>query len=375
MVRKHCILVVAWSAMAAAPLAAQDSPAARTNATELSRAWASIGQGDYARAEQLATALLRTNPVDHGAIAVGVSAIAGSGRSLAALDLYEQWFGRSGHEDAFLLQPVAGATLVELGASPDVGLAVEALSKLAHADPDAARVALGKRPESDIAFDGVRASLGNTAARQRLVERLLVENSRDRLVALQIASGVDTLPPMAVLPLLGDTAPPVRAAAIEALARLQGRAAIEVLRPLISDSDPFVQATAAVALARLGDATGLAVVTQMADSPVGDTAAMAAAVLKEKGADVSAIAERVLADANPLTRLSAVPLLADDPARAQILLTQAAGDSNPVIRGRAGQLLSQMGHDVGTVRRLLRDANPEVRVAAAAGLLEGVRPR
>ena len=365
-----CVLLVAG----ATPAASQDSPAARANASELSRAWAAIGAGDYAKAEELAGALLRRDPSAHAAITVAVAAMAGADKPTAALDAYEQWLQKSRHEDVFLLQPIAASTLASLAAGADVGLAVEALSKLAASDADAARAALGKRADAGPEFDGVRAALGDKSAITRLANALSAPSSREKLLALRHAAGVADLPSTAVVPLLSDPAPPVRAAAIETLARMQGLTGADTIRPLLDHPDPFVQANAAVALGKLQDPAGVERLTRMLESPAADTAAMAAAVLKARGVDVSAAAERILADPNPLTRLSAVPLLSDA-SRAQAVLGQAAADPNPVIRARAGELLAATVSDLATLRRLLRDGSGEVRMGAAASLLHFAAPR
>jgi HEAT repeat protein len=327
-----------------------------------------MAQGDYGRAEQVAAALLRGNPSDHEAIAVSVAATVGAGKPITALDAYEQWLRRTRHEDVFLLRPIASGTLAGIAAGDDVGLAVDALSKLAASDPDAARGVLDRRTDAGPAFDGVRAALGDKAAMTRLVETLAAPTSRERLLALRTLEGFADIPAAAVTPLLSDPAPPVRAGAIETLARVQGSGAIETLRPFLVDPDPFVRASAAVALGRLGDPAGLEMLSRMLGSEAGDSVAMAAAVLKQRGVDVTAAVDRILADPNPLTRLSAIPLLSDA-SRAQALLSQAAADSNPVVRVRAGQLLTTGVTDLPTIRRLLRDPSPEVRLGAADALL------
>jgi HEAT repeat protein len=360
--------VLALAALGGASPLAQDSKAARAKAVELSRTWAAIGEGDYARAERTAGELLHRYPSDHAAIAVTVVATAGAGKPTAALDAYEQWLQRTRHEDVFLLQPIAAGTLAGMVAGADVGLAVEALSKLAASDPDAAQGALARRTDAGPEFDGVRAALGDKPALQRLVANFSAPTSREKLLALRAAAGVPDLPPAAITPLLADPAPPVRAAAIETLARAQGPAATDALRPLLDDADAFVKATAAVALGRWGDPAALAILTQMLQSDAGDTIAMAATVLKERGLDVSGAADRILADPNPLSQLAAIPLL-PDASRAQALVNQAASDPNPVVRSRAAQFLTATTNDLPTIRRLLRDPGPEVRLNAADALL------
>ena len=186
--------LIAFAALGASPIA-QDSTAARSKATELSRSWAAIGQGDYARAEQIAAALLRANPSDHSAIAVGVAATAGAGKPIPALDLYEEWLRRTRHEDVFLLQPIATGILAAIAGGDDLGLAVEALSNLAASDPDAARGVLDKRTDAGPEFDRVRAELGDKAAVTRLVDNLGAPTSREKLMALQALAGVADIPP------------------------------------------------------------------------------------------------------------------------------------------------------------------------------------
>jgi HEAT repeat protein len=360
--------VLALAAIGGASPLAQDGPAARAKAVELSRTWAAIGEGDYARAQRTAGELRRRYPSDHAAIAVSVAAIAGAGQPTAALDAYEQWLQRTRHEDVFLLQPIAAGTLAAIAASPDAGLAAEALSRLAASDRDAAQGALARRTDAGPEFDGVRAALGDKPALQRLVANFSAPTSREKLLALHAAAGVSDLPPAAITPMLADPAPPVRVAAIETLARVQGPAATDALRPLLDDEDAFVKGSAAVALGRLGDPSALAILTQMLQSDAGDTIAMAAIVLKERGLDVSGAADRILADPNPLSQLAAIPLL-PDASRAQALINEAASDPNPVVRGRAARFMSAAANDLPAIRRLLRDPGPEVRLNAAEALL------
>src|SRR3954466_15794082 len=115
-------------AVAAQPAGAQETSRAR--AAELSRSWAALAQGEYARAEKIGTTLLQGNPADHDAVTVSIAASVGAGRSGTALDRYESWLRLSRHEDIFLLQPIAGGMLSEIAAGTDVGLAIEALNRL-----------------------------------------------------------------------------------------------------------------------------------------------------------------------------------------------------------------------------------------------------
>jgi HEAT repeat protein len=85
----------------------------------------------------------------------------------------------------------------------------------------------------------------------------------------------------------------------------------------------------------------------------------------------------VLQDPDPLVRLRAAELLlqhAADPGNAGAVLAQALADTNPAMRSAAAQRLENLPvnaleRDVPTLRKLLRDKQPEVQLEAAAGLL------
>jgi HEAT repeat protein len=338
----------------------------------LGRGWAALAAGRTDEAVSVASDILKRKPRSHAAISLKIEALSSGAQPIVALTAYEEWLLNAGRnvEDRGLLEPIAVATLVTLALSNDLGLAGESLTRLAKYDPDAATLVI-ERLGAAGSFDGARVVLGDASAAARLTGALTSPSPQVKLRAIRqlaAAKGLDLAP---VAALLSDGAPPVRAAAVEALAANDGSSAIPRLQPLLKDPDPFVRATTAVALGRLRDPESVKLLDQMAQSPVGDTAAMAAVVLKEQGADVSGIAQRLLADENPLTRLSAVALLRDtDGPQAEALLQQAARDPNPVIRSRAAELMAATSiEDPALLRRLLRDDSGEVRSLAAVSLL------
>ena len=197
-------------------------------------------------------------------------------------DIYEQWLRRSRHEDV-LPSADRRSHAREIGLSEDVGLA-DALKRPSIRPTWPGRRSRRAAPEP--AFDRVLAGMGDEAAKARLVEELAGQSSRERLAGLRDIAGLRGIPPAAVSPLLTDPAPPVRAAAAEALGQMHDAGAVSQLRPLLEDPDPYVQATTAVALARLGDPDGRQAIVRMAGSDIGDTAAMAADS-QGRGVDVS----------------------------------------------------------------------------------------
>jgi HEAT repeat protein len=362
-----------WSLLAAAsPGRAQSSASPDSRAADLGRAWTAIAAGKHEIADKIAEQLLRKAPMDHAALTVGIAARCGAGNPMSALDAYEVWLKGSQSEDVFLLEPVALETLAGLSASNDPVVVAAALTKLARRDGERARALLA-RAKASPALDGVAAALGDAAATGRLTTALSSPNPRLKQLALtQITrSAPSALNANHLAPLLGDPAPPLRAEAAKALAATGAPGAADLVRPLLGDQDPYVRASAAVALGHLGDAQGIETLEQMLNSPVADTAVMAAEVLGAKGVDVSQVAERALRAENPLTRLSAIPLIERSaPRRALDLLREAVRDSNPVVRLRAAAILSDLAvGDVALLRALLRDSTPEIRIHAAAALL------
>lgn len=349
---------------------AQTGAGPASRAAILSRGWGAIAEQKYAAADQAVEQLLARAPMDHAALLVRLTARSAAGNPAGALNAYEEWLKRSRSEDVYLLEPIALATLAALAESPDPGIASASLSRLARYDPDRARSILRQTKATSPAIDAVAARLGDADARKRLGQALGSPVPRLKLLALGQLTG-EGAPPVdraSLEPLLADPAPPIRAAAARALASAGGPASADAIRPLLQDPDGFVRASAAVALGEVADPEGLKTLQAMLVSPVGDTALMAAAVLKRRGVDVSAAVERALQDDNPLTRLSAIPLL-PDAARALDLLRQATQDANPVIRSRAADLLEAMEiDDIALLRALLRDDSPEIRTHAAAAL-------
>jgi HEAT repeat protein len=202
-----------------------------------------------------------------------------------------------------------------------------------------------------------------------------VSNEIDALVkakasgaALAIAGALDPARPI-----------PTRLAAARALGQLGAHDAIPQLRRALDDPDPPVRFVAAAALARLGDQAGAALLTQMENSPVADIRMMAAEVAAPgapAGAWVAA-ATAALQDPDPMARLGAADLLiryAADPTAGKAVLDQALADSNPAMRLVAARALAEippaaLGTDIVQLRRLLRDTEAQIRIAAAGSLL------
>ena len=90
--------------------------------------------------------------------------------------------------------------------------------------------------------------------------------------------------------------------------------------------------------------------------------------------------EPILQNDAGLLRLQAARLLAPvRPDAAAETLRRASADENPVVRAEAVRTIERLAADgtflwdVATLRRMLRDAEPGIRLSAAAALLARVR--
>ncbi len=382
--------------MALTPLAGQKAPPAAARpatatpamaaAQELAAGWGALASGRTDAAEAIADRLLQAGPRRHEALSLKISARVQAGRPEAALDDYEQWMKSAPHEDVFLLQPVAVGVLEALARAAELDVRVYALQALAEAGDAAAPDRLGKIAMSGqnvAAADEALARIANPEAIARLSRRVETPSPRadvsgaiDALAAAHPSGAAKTI----AAALDPARAMPTKLAAARALGKLGGTEGIPQLKRALQDPEPPVRMAAAAALARLGDASGGDLLREMENSPVSDIRLMAAegsAAGNPTGAWV-ATATSALGDPDPLARLSAARLLvahAADPAAGLAVLNAALLDPNPALRYAAARGIEDLpreilGTDVPTLRRLLRDGDPRVRIGAAAALLK-----
>jgi HEAT repeat protein len=369
-------LLVLLPGAAAAQPPPDAAPSAATRASTLGKGWAAIAAGRPADAVRAADELLKRNPADHQAAALGIEALA-PGKTLAALDAYERWLAHVAGEDVHLLQPIAEETLRALAHGTDRALQVRALDQLARAGDAAAAGALAELGRTGgPQVDAARARLGDAAAAARLID-----GSAGGVPPQAVADALGAAGPAAaprLLELLKHREPSVRRAAAMSLGKAGAANASEPLKALAA-TDETIRPWATVALARLGDTEALAAVEQMLASPVADIRLLAAEAYagKPSGPWVEALTP-LLDDRNGLTRVRAAELLAPAaPERARDTLLQALSDPNPVVRGDVARALDESdlltgaapGDTLPVLRRMLRDADPSVRLHAAASVL------
>jgi HEAT repeat protein len=362
-------------ALASAPMRGAD---------ELAKGWTALAAGRAGDAETIADALLRTGTRRHDALLLKVHARVQAGRIVAALDAYEEALRGAPAEDVYLVQPIARGLLDALSRGSDLGVRILALKALAQAGDRDAAARLGELAAGDQtgAADTALAGLDNPRAIARLEQRIATAGPRadvsDAIDALAKARATSAV--KAITGALDTPRPlPTRLSAARALGLLDARDAIPRLQQALTDPDPPVRMMAAAALSRLGDQSGADLLRIMETSPVADVRLMLAEIAAPKSPDGPwvATALKAMDDADPLVRLSAAELVvkyAADPRPGLAVLTGALADANPAMRLAASRELAEvptplLGNDLPSLRKWLRDAGPEVRIAAAAAVL------
>ena len=298
-------------------------------------------------------------PRHHGAATVSVAAAAltGAGRGL---DAYERWLAATEHEDGFVLEPVALATLRALAAE-STGIGIEARKVLVSTG------GLGSENATVSVEEATRRearSLEGELAKAQGGNKLLL------LRALADTGHRDSAPQVAAL--LKDPVPEHRAAAAEALGVLGATEVVPQLQPLLKDPAGEVRAAAAIALHRLGDPSGDGLVSELLSSGIPDLQLQAAeGMAADPAANWAPYVEPLLASDAPMTRLSAARLLLPvAPERARQAIGTLLSEANPVVVGEMAKTLAEQHiADLPTIRKLLRHGSAEARHYGAVSLL------
>ena len=368
---------------------ASAAPPTNADLVTLANGWSALAAGRAAEAIKAADAVLARKGSDHHAAELKIEALSLT-EPVRALDAYEGWLSRTGIEDLFLVVPVARGVLEQIAAGQDRGLRGEALRRLGRS----AAAKEGADPSQDpsalppVAADVQAALAGEPAAARRLLSPAASSSVPPQTLAKALVpAGVTAVPTLRAL--LKHAAPPVRMEAALALGKVNGAEAIPDLKALMND--PEVRNYAAVALTRLGDADAENVVDQLLQSPVFEVRLLGALAYEGRGPGpwVQAVMP-ALQDPNGLTRIRAAELLAPvAPEAARAVLTEAAADPNPVVRADVTRVLETTKLltptniqqtdplqrpderlSLASLRRLLRDADPAVRLHAAGTILD-----
>lgn len=370
------------------PVAFAQAPQ-EARASQLGAGWHALASGRAAEAAAIADRLLQGRPGDHDGVSLAIAARAAAG-ALAALDTYERWLTVRQHEDRFLLQPIALAMLRELAGHKEPRVRYGALAALAASgDAEAQRTLNEASSQAELPIEAERAmaQAGMPEGIARLEARLAKTDGRDQSAAIAALAAQEARGALApIIAALKHPAPPTRMAAADALGRLGEPSAIEPLKAALGDAHLPVRVVATAALARLGDQAALEAVKKYETSPVGELRLLAARVAASAAGDESWVAttEPLLQDPDPMVRLAAAELLLDhgrSTGAATAAIELALNDPSPGLRALAGEKAPLVanaraaGEDLATLRRLLRDKLPDLRLAAAKGVLWPASPR
>jgi cyclophilin family peptidyl-prolyl cis-trans isomerase/HEAT repeat protein len=254
--------------------------------------------------------------------------------------------------------PQAGAALVPLVTAPQKNLAIEAIRSLGRLRYRAAAPAL-------LAL--VQAPRGDAQLRAEAVAAIGAIGGE----------GVSD----ALIDVLGDPSPGIRAAALQSLARLDPEGFVTILSGLDADTHWSVRAALATVLGTLtADAGEPRLKLMLNDTDVKVIPSVLNALVALKAPDAAAIAgERLTAEDSVVRAAAAHALETLKPANGPALLTQAyergAQDTTYVARAAALTALAAYGAATATpvLERGLADPDWAVRVHAAA-LLKQLNP-
>ena len=277
--------------------------------------------GDAGAAEWIAAAdaVLATTPADRQAAARKLAAHLAMGRVPEALVTYESWSKASAREDYALLRRLAVAVLRALHDAPSSELRALALEARARGGDAQARDLLVERAKESpattpdawqarvaLARLGDRASIGVLATRARQGMGSMRLGALDALRGLPVTPDVVTALGEALA--LEDAMLQGTAATIAG--ELGAQALIPQLQTVVATGHLDAPLRAACALVALGDTTMRARVDEALTGSLPDVTLLAAQALRAASIATWQPAVRpVLKDANPLLRLQAAAML------------------------------------------------------------------
>ena len=354
------------------------TPAAAASDTRiLADGWSALASGQGAAAVQHADQILSRRPWDHSAAALKIAALS-SADPTRGLESYETWMGR-GQDDAGLLDLVAREVMRAAASGSDPRLRREARQLMSAAHLSLPAPAEGDAADT-FAHDAALAQAGDASALQRLEAMAGNPMVGDKTPLVKALEDVGTPGQAGLIEILKTGRGPAPGDAARALGRLNATGAVPALKQAMNTPEPYTRSSAAVALALLGDSAGEQAVSGMLDSQVPDIRLMAAEAWRgQDGPWVSAVMP-LLDNQDGLIRLRAAGLIAPvNPDAARRVLDQASGDPNPVVRSEALAITARAALDHPTVadlpglRKRLRDADPAVRMYAAAAIMAVAR--
>lgn len=343
-------------------------------AADLAAGWMALSEKDAPRAAAVAAAVLNAHPRSIAALDLLVSAEVTLGGSLAGLAAYEQWLGARHLDDAYALRTVAMSVLNEAARdvnAPDARR--EAFDALAADGDRDALIALAQ--EASVGGTGATvllAKLGSESAVKALIAQLQSGQTSKLSMIPTLASTHSPLAEPPLVTLLKDQNPDVRAAAADGLGTLGIADAAASIKPLLDDTIFAVHFAAASAMLKLKDTSGLTYLRglEASEHPAVRAAALNATSVEPDATWVASV-RALLQDSDPQVRLAAARLIAPyDADAARRTIEGLSSDSNLAIREEAGKVyINAIASDFRVLRGFLRAQDTVSRVRAAARIL------
>ena len=373
--RAVLVLVVPAGAHAQQPPSSPKAPPIQMDAEAagVMQGWALMAQKQYGLAESHAETVMGKFPRSLAVLVLAIEASNAASGGEAALARYETWLGQRTVEEPALLRLVAIGVLQTEGRLESQARS-EALRLLASDGIDLSQVSGTAAAGGPTAR--VLASTGNEQAVSQVIEELKAGKTNEVSAIEALAASGSPRAQTAIVMELGDPKPEVRAAAADALGRMQARGAQDKLRTMLKDESSFVRVRAAAALMTMNDTSGLALLRELLSSDVPASRLIGAeALASAPDASWMETVRDLTRSGEPTIRLGAARLIAPhDPALARSVMESLASDPNPAVRELASRTrVESSTGDLKALRRLLHSDDPVTRVKAAGGILAATR--
>lgn len=375
-IRLVCRSVIILSIAATTSAQAPTLPGAampREEAAALAQGFVLLAEGKHDEAARTARRTIDRFPRSAASLALLIEADIASGGANTALTSYESWIGGRSTEEPSALRRVARAYLYEWSRqTSDMTARSEALLALADDGDVQARAVIAAAADDP----SLRAKGGDHKAVDALLARMkAAQGSKVREIQMLGETRSDRAA-ASLVDVLDDPMPENRAAAADALGKLEFHDAIPRLKPLLDDPRGLVRVAAAGALYRMGDFAGAPVLEELASSEYSTVRRSAALLMASQPTESwKALVRGLASDEDPAIKLDAARLLAPhDPAFARSLFDQLLSDPNLAIQEQATMALAESPlAGFADLRRLLRTGAGPVKVRAAKRILELTR--
>lgn len=328
--------------------------------------------GDYTGAARAADEGLAAHPGDHGLWQMRIRAALALGDADGVAKAYAEYRRHYGTDDEDLLRDLAAATLRQALGSPSAKLKLVAIEAVASAEiQDLADLVAERMGDDDdrVAAAAAAAILrGYHQAPQVLDQMLRSEEPEARRIAVEgVGKKVGALALVDLRKAADDPDPRVRRAAIRWLGQLKDKSpeTAEMLERQLRHQDEGVRAAAAVAAGRIGTGN-LTAIAQRALADHALSVRLAAVDLlraAKRTTELTALAE----DGDPTVALEASLALSDRARAAKALERAAAAEKWPIRAGALNNAVRVSGKQAAAAlaMKLAKDPELGVRLAAA----------